>query len=923
MRRWHAAAKSWAPVRGQQARGRPLLTLLGEHPGTEEVVEGAPFVGKAGAALNEALAAAAIPRAQCDVDNGIACGLPKNIVAYDVIESRLRREKEDGLSPDHEQHPALHCKPRLWRVLQRASCVVPMGGGIASVVLGAKAPITRIAGAPKPAPEGTQAKLTVPTISPAYVARRQRYAPMLAAHLGRAMRFARGAPQWDDPQRLLFPTPEQVGRFLFPPGIDPRSVRWTYDLEATGADDKQARDPRRAIMDCIGIGRDRLPGDPAPETPEQARAPIVLVVSVRSWEHTTQTPIHQQPPGFGLYTPAEWAFIEALVRTAFMDGREWWGHNAGNYDRQLLRSNLPAASLPVGKGGAMVPFPVCDVACKDTVLYHSLAWSEWRHSLSVLGAQYTDAPAWKDDYADTRAGTEVRSNRDRADYCGLDVAITHVCEPQVVADAEAFGQTGEVPAMPGWTLPQLMHRLQEVGQEMSMLGIPVNQQERDAKEQAVAARVHAAIAEAAQAAAAAGWRATTLSTPKGVIKPRPFNAASVFHVRELLFDLLLLPELAQTDTGDPSTDGHVLLAFLQKAGYPDAAYRAVRAVRRVRAVGKEASMLRPLRMRRFDPEYGRVDDDGRLRVSWNIHTPTTTRYSSSDPFNLQNVPKWMRSLFEAPDGWEFVGADMDALEGRMAAIHWQLTQFVEAFARQDDTHQITMEITAGDAVWRMVGAPPPDHKYRKGWPAADGTWAEISGAFDEYRTLCKRWFFAKLYGANDQTVIDILKEVENVDDQGNSIFPFAGLTAAKAEAMTNALHARVPQLKKGWDGEIARVRRLGYNVDGILGRRRRFGDGVDDSYNEILNFPIQTGGVGIVHRGMLRFLDACPPHFAGRGSGLVQQGHDALAALVPTHVAEQVAKIMTEALTQTFPSIYPGMVFSAKAKRGRTWKSVC
>lgn len=892
MRRWHAPHGTWNPIRPQWTRrtGGPVLTLLGEHAGEDEVREGAPFVGRSGAVLNEVLASNGIDRRDCDVDNGILCGLPKGIPEYGVIQTRLSREKKAGISPDSEQHPVQHCRPRLNRTLARARAVVPMGGGIAAAIFGHPIAITRVAGAPKPPPVGSNAVLTLPTISPAFVARQRRHLPLLHAHIGRALRFAQGAPRWIEPKINLFPSAQEVVSFLLAP--DAKQTRWTYDLETTGIN------PRRAKIDCIGVGRD---------DPTRPSVPLVTVIPVRSWEHVGLCPIEDQDPGFGFYSRQEWARIEAAIREAFTDSRQWWGHNAGNYDRQAMSSN----------------FPGLDPRCHDSLLYHSLAWSEWRHGLSVLASHYTDAPAWKDDYAEVRAGTAIKTNADRHRYCGLDVGITHVIEPQVYADARAFGQIGEVPAMPGWTLPQLMHELQAVGVEMSRTGIPVNQVKRAAVEAKLEIDFAVLLREAQREAANAGWRTTTRSAKGSTIKDRPFNPASVFHVRELLFDLLNLPIIKETDTGDPSTDDETLLAYLQKPGYAPLIYTAVRSVRRCRRTAKQIGMVRPLRLRSLDPEYGAVDADGRIRVAWNIHTPTTTRYASADPFNLQNVPKWMRDIFEAPDGFVFIGADQDALEGRLAAIHWNLTKYIEFYAQNLDTHQLTVELTGGEGTWRLPGAPPPGYRYKKEWPGPNGEIVQLHGEYDDLRTLNKRWFFASLYGAGNETTHGILKEVEDVDDQGNSIFPYAKLKEAAIEAMATRFHAAVPQLRRGWDQEINRVKTLGYNVDRILGRRRRFGDGIDASHNEILNHPIQTGGVGIVHRWMLRLRDALPSAFAGTGTGLCQQGHDALLYIAPESEADRVIKTMTETAIQTFPDIYPGMTFRAKARKGKTWKSVC
>jgi len=54
------------------------LLLVGEAPGAQEDATGRPFVGKAGALLDELLSAAGLPRSQVAVANVIKCRPPDN-----------------------------------------------------------------------------------------------------------------------------------------------------------------------------------------------------------------------------------------------------------------------------------------------------------------------------------------------------------------------------------------------------------------------------------------------------------------------------------------------------------------------------------------------------------------------------------------------------------------------------------------------------------------------------------------------------------------------------------------------------------------------------------------------------------------------------------------------------------------------------
>jgi hypothetical protein len=63
--------------------------------------------------------------------------------------------------------------------------------------------------------------------------------------------------------------------------------------------------------------------------------------------------------------------------------------------------------------------------------------------------------------------------------------------------------------------------------------------------------------------------------------------------------------------------------------------------------------------------------------------------------------------------------------------------------------------------------------------------------------------------------------------------------------------------------------------------------------------------------------------FAGFGTGLVQQGHDALLVEVPESKADWTAETMRACMTQEYPSLCPGVKFTVSMKRGRSWKAVC
>jgi uracil-DNA glycosylase family 4 len=68
-----ASALESRPLVPGYGRHRTEQVIVGEAPGETEVVEGKPFVGRAGSRLNEALAAAGVDRSAVYITNTVLC----------------------------------------------------------------------------------------------------------------------------------------------------------------------------------------------------------------------------------------------------------------------------------------------------------------------------------------------------------------------------------------------------------------------------------------------------------------------------------------------------------------------------------------------------------------------------------------------------------------------------------------------------------------------------------------------------------------------------------------------------------------------------------------------------------------------------------------------------------------------------------
>ena len=96
------------PVDGK----RPLLALIGEAPGADEIRLGRPFVGKAGQLLDRALAASGIERDRCLIANVFRYRPPENKVGHFFASRRRAAAENDPLEERWGKMGAEFCRAR-------------------------------------------------------------------------------------------------------------------------------------------------------------------------------------------------------------------------------------------------------------------------------------------------------------------------------------------------------------------------------------------------------------------------------------------------------------------------------------------------------------------------------------------------------------------------------------------------------------------------------------------------------------------------------------------------------------------------------------------------------------------------------------------------------------------------------------------
>ena len=653
MRRWHGSG--WSPVPAYKPSNNKAGLLLGDAPAKHEVEKGAPFVGEAGQELNDALKEVGIVRSLWALDNVIGCRANVGHDGrddFDAIDYRLRKEKKNGKSPDHEKHPTEHCRPRLDKTLNQHTNIITLGTRAARALLPGNPSVMSIRGGPvEPRHNGRRVKV-LPTVHPSFVRRARRWRRVFQADLRRAQRFFSGTLQWKDPVIYYEPSPEVLEWFFAQP-----SRFWSYDVET------DAKEPLWAQLRCIGVSRDA-------NAEERAKG-FQDAAIVAPFRHINGS-VYTEPTYLSEYY--------RIFQEVFVDGRMWVAHNGGWYDRLVVENRLGVTPAPL----------------LDTILLARLTASELPKSLGVVGSIYTDVCSWKADNEGNKLSTDARSDQELWHYNAMDCAVTHRVFDPLWAATHARGQAKACAARPEITLLELDHAIQGVCAGMSRTGMYIDKNAQQVMEYQLDNEVRVLHAEVVKLAA----------------RGQGFNPASVYQVRDVLYGTrgLALEPLAYTKTGDPSTGNPVLREYLMDAGTHPEALAFIYALRAYRSKHKLlTTFVRPLKPRQAG---GVIDPDGRLRVSWSSHIPVTGRLSSSQPMNVQNWPKGLRKLVIPAPGHALVGADFDQLEGRISAARWGMESYLTAYRQAGiDPHQITMEFCFGERIWGMPGAPT--EKYRK------------------------------------------------------------------------------------------------------------------------------------------------------------------------------------------------------------------
>ena len=285
-----------------------------------------------------------------------------------------------------------------------------------------------------------------------------------------------------------------------------------------------------------------------------------------------------------------------------------------------------------------------------------------------------------------------------------------------------------------------------------------------------------------------------------------FNLGSPKQIQEILYERQGLPVLAKTPKGQPSTGESVLHELAESYPLP-------RTILEHRVLAKLRSTYTEALPACVNRKTGRVHTSYRQAVA------STGRLSSSDP-NLQNIPvrtpegRRIRQAFIAPEGSMLLAADYSQIELRIMAHLSQDEGLCQAFAEEQDIHQVTAsEVFA-------IG---------------------LDEVTNEQRRRAKAINFGLIYG---MSAFGLARQL--------------GLDRGAAQAYVDRYFERYPKVKEYMEATKHAARESGF-VETVFGRRLYLPDikarnFQRRSYAErtAINAPMQGTAADIVKRAMIR-----------------------------------------------------------------------
>jgi len=249
----------------------------------------------------------------------------------------------------------------------------------------------------------------------------------------------------------------------------------------------------------------------------------------------------------------------------------------------------------------------------------------------------------------------------------------------------------------------------------------------------------------------------------------------------------------------------------------------------------------------------KYDEDKRLRYSINTHGTETGRFScNKSPFdrglNAQTIPKYMRGMFKAPDGFQFIQVDLKQAESRFIAWDAPEPKLIQMYSDNIDIHRFVAA--------RLFDILPADVN-------------------SSQRSLGKKIGHGSNYGMAPKTFA-----VTCLDEIGLRI------DEAKAHTLLEGYHELFPGIRK-WHKKIeSQLHTNNKILETPIGRRRQFFGRLDeDLFREAYAYRPQSTVPDVINHLML--------HLFGKTKILLQV-HDSLLLEVEHDSVDNIIEIIND-----------------------------
>ena len=346
-----------------------------------------------------------------------------------------------------------------------------------------------------------------------------------------------------------------------------------------------------------------------------------------------------------------------------------------------------------------------------------------------------------------------------------------------------------------------------------------------------------------------------------------FNINSPKQLGVILFEKKRLPYGKKTKTGY-STSAEVL----EKLRLEDPIVEMI----------LEYRQLAKLKSTYADGLDAFIDDDGRIRTTFNQNVTATGRLSSTDP-NLQNIPirmelgREIRKVFIPEDGYTFLDADYSQIELRVLAHMSGDERLIEAYKQDADIHRITAS--------QVFHTP-----------------------FEEVTPLQRRNAKAVNFGI----VYGI---------SGFGLSRDLDITQKQAKQYIEDYFSTYPKVHEFIEKLVEDGKKQGY-VSSMFGRRRPIPELSSKNFMQrqfgervAMNSPIQGTAADIIKIAMINVWKRLKNE--GLKSRLILQIHDELLIETAEDEIEQVKRILSEEMTGACELKVP---LIAEVEEGKNWE---